>query len=190
MVPVVLLLIWFVVALVAGGTGIVAKLHPPLPQVVLLLLTAAALTATRAISSIKMWVESLPLEAFVAVHIVRFVGVYFLILHRQGLLPRAFAVPCGWGDITVAALAVLLLVFAQPLALRPRRVWVWNVFGLLDILFVVFTASRLGRSDPSSMAALLRLPLSLLPTFVVPLIIASHALIFVRLRATLRSPHP
>jgi hypothetical protein len=31
------------------------------------------------------------------------------------------------------------------------------------------------------MAALLRLPLSLVPTFLVPLIIASHVLIFTRL---------
>ena len=35
---------------------------------------------------------------------------------------------------------------------------------------------------PASMAALLRLPLSLLPTFLVPLIIASHVQLFRRLR--------
>jgi hypothetical protein len=49
------------------------------------------------------------------------------------------------------------------------------------MLFVVATAARLGLAEPSSMAALLRLPLSLVPTFLVPLIIASHILIFVRL---------
>jgi hypothetical protein len=32
------------------------------------------------------------------------------------------------------------------------------------------------------MSELLRLPLSLLPTFVVPLVIASHAIIFAKLR--------
>jgi len=36
------------------------------------------------------------------------------------------------------------------------------------------------------MAALLRLPLSLLPTFLVPLVIASHVLMFARLA---RCPH-
>jgi hypothetical protein len=40
--------------------------------------------------------------------------------------------------------------------------------------------------DPASMQALLVLPLSLLPTFLVPLIIASHVLIFARLRRTVR----
>ena len=52
------------------------------------------------------------------------------------------------------------------------------MFGLLDLLFVVVTAARLGMADPASMAALLRLPLSLLPTFLVPLLLASHVLLF------------
>jgi hypothetical protein len=66
----------------------------------------------------------------------------------------------------------------------------WNVVGMLDIGFVVATAARLAAADPSSMRALLRLPLSLLPTFLVPLIIATHVWIFVRLRsAAARRPH-
>jgi hypothetical protein len=46
---------------------------------------------------------------------------------------------------------------------------------------VILTAATQGLADPPSMRALLELPLSLLPTFLVPLIIASHLLIFVRL---------
>jgi hypothetical protein len=53
---------------------------------------------------------------------------------------------------------------------------------LADILYVVGTAARLAFADPASMSALLRLPLALLPTFLVPLIIASHVFIFSRLR--------
>jgi hypothetical protein len=58
----------------------------------------------------------------------------------------------------------------------------WNAAGLLDILFVVATASRLALAEPASMSALLRLPLSLLPTFLVPIIIATHVMIFAWLR--------
>ena len=46
---------------------------------------------------------------------------------------------------------------------------------------MVATAARLAAADPGSMVALLRLPLSLLPTFLVPLIIASHVILGVRL---------
>jgi hypothetical protein len=41
--------------------------------------------------------------------------------------------------------------------------------------------ARAGMRDPDSMYALLVLPLSLLPTFLVPLIIASQIILFVRL---------
>src|SRR5205809_739032 len=57
---------------------------------------------------------------------------------------------------------------------------VWNTIGLTDILFVVMLALRLGLQDRQSMHALREFPLSLLPTFLVPLIIVSHVLIFIR----------
>jgi len=59
----------------------------------------------------------------------------------------------------------------------------WNLLGLLDNIFVVATAGRLFTSDPEGMQAMLRLPLSLLPTFLVPLIITSHMVLLRRLRA-------
>ena len=56
-----------------------------------------------------------------------------------------------------------------------------NVLGLIDILFVVATATRIALGDPGALAPLLRLPLSVLPTWLVPLIIASHVILAVRL---------
>jgi hypothetical protein len=69
---------------------------------------------------------------------------------------------------------------------RRGVVLVWNVIGLIDILFVAATAARLAAADPSSMRALLHLPLSLLPTFLVPLIIATHVWLFWRLASVSR----
>ena len=117
-----------------------------------------------------------------AFHLTRFVGAYFLVLYARGELPYLFAVPGGWGDIAVAAGALLLVLLVPELEAHPRWLFLWNLAGLADILFVVATATRLALADPASMSALLRLPLSLLPTFLVPLIIASHLLIFWRLR--------
>jgi hypothetical protein len=69
------------------------------------------------------------------------------------------------------------------LALSDRN-WsmliIWNTIGLADILFVIMTVLRLGLEDWRSMHALREFPLSLLPTFLVALIIVSHVLIFFR----------
>jgi len=111
-----------------------------------------------------------------------------LILHHRGELPYAFAVPGGWGDIVVAffALVVALVPFAP--AFRLRAVRIWNVVGLVDLVLVVFTAARLGLADPQSIRALTHLPLSLLPTFLVPILIATHIIIYLRLARTDAQP--
>lgn len=116
-------------------------------------------------------------------HVVRFVGFYFLALYAEGRLPYAFAVPGGWGDNITAAGA--LLVGLAFLPIKSKGSWwavlLWNVFGLVDILMVASTALRLALTEPGSMAELTKLPLNLLPTFIVPLIVTTHIFIFIRL---------
>jgi hypothetical protein len=128
-----------------------------------------------------VWALNVDVRWLVLFHVTRlFAGAYFLLLCQRGQLPCGFARPAGWGDIVVAVLALAVLGatrthFAKTLLL------IWNTLGLIDIIFVVFSALRFGLKDWQSMHALRELPLSLLPTFLVPLIIASHVLIFVRL---------
>jgi hypothetical protein len=150
-------------------------------QIVLLGLTTVLFVAFWRVSSFREWVLSLPMRAMILFHAVRFVGFYFLILYRRGELPFAFAVPGGVGDILVATTALIVagLLMNNPFA--GRVVLAWNLLGAIDILLVVISAARLGLADPGSMVALTRLPLSLLPMFIVPLIIFSHVMIFYRL---------
>lgn len=174
-------LIWLAAATALSASGRLSRLHPPVPQLVVLGLTLALLVAAT-MPGFRAWLDSLRLRAFVALHVTRVVaGSWFLHLYRVGQLPHDFAVPGGVGDIAVASLALILVLFVRNLEGKRRLVLVWNLLGLADIIFVVVTAARLGLADPASMAALLRLPLSLLPTFAVPIIIASHILIFARL---------
>ncbi|MGH7565476.1 MAG: hypothetical protein ACREK2_01475 [Gemmatimonadota bacterium] len=179
----VLLLAWGGLALVAGAAGMVASSPIP-PPAILGGLTAAGLVAYRVSRRLRAWVRAVPLAALVAIHLVRFVGAWFIVLYRRGELPFAFAVPGGWGDILAAATAAALLIGAIPARTRARRsaVLTWNALGLFDILFVVTTAARLYLADPSQLAPLTRLPLSLLPTFFVPLVVLSHLRIFGWLR--------
>jgi hypothetical protein len=109
-----------------------------------------------------------------------FAGAYFLVLCERDQLPCGFARPAGWGDIVVAVLA-LSVVGAMRTQFAKTLLLIWNAIGLIDIVFVVFSALRFGLQRWQSMHALRELPLSLLPTFLVPLIIASHVLIFIRL---------
>lgn len=129
----------------------------------------------------REWLDSLHLRTLIAFHVTRFVGVSFLVLYRRGELPWAFAVPGGWGDIGVATAALALTLLVTDLRRARVLVLVWNLLGFADILFVVGTAARFGFTDPSALAPLLHLPLSLLPTFLVPIIIATHLWIFGRL---------
>jgi hypothetical protein len=127
------------------------------------------------------WLAQVNVRMVVAFHLTRFVGFAFLALYSRGELPAEFALPAGWGDIAVATLALCIVVFMPRPGMRPMLLLIWNALGLLDILNVVFTAARLAMANPASMAALLRFPMSLVPTFIVPLVIASHVLIFWRL---------
>jgi hypothetical protein len=178
----VIALAWLGLAIALGASGRLAELRPPAPQLVLGGLTAGLLIAGATAPGFRAWLWQMDLRSIVALHLTRFIGIYFLALYARGELPYAFAVPGGWGDILVASLALLLLVKVPHLERRPHVLIGWNLLGLADILLVAGTATRLALTDPASMQALLRLPLSLLPTFLVPLIIASHVLVFGRMR--------
>ena len=172
---------WFLAALVVGRLELLARLPALAPPIILVVLTALLLTACFGIAAVRTWILALDLRALVLLHVTRFVGFYFLFLYQRGALPYAFAVPAGWGDIIVASLAVGVVFLPLGEKLRHHVCFIWNTIGLVDILFVVVTAARIGFSHPWQLRALQVLPLSVLPTFLVPLIIATHVLIYVRL---------
>jgi hypothetical protein len=146
-------------------------------------LTALVLLACWRIAPIRLWVLNVDVSWLVLFHLTRlFAGAYFLLLCQRGQLPCGFARTAGWGDIIVAILA-LAVVGAMRVKFAKALLLIWNTIGLVDIIFVVISALQFGLKDWQSMHTLRELPLSLLPTFLVPIIIASHLLIFVRLAA-------
>lgn len=180
--------LWLGTAFFAGQQLLLQRLPPfGLPAVVLGL-SALLLLAYFRLATVRAWVDALDLRTLILLHVTRFVGLYFIVLSRRGLLPYDFAVPGGIGDIIVATLA-LIVVFA-PLAdaSRARAIRIWNVIGLIDIALVVLTAARLNLANPLQMSAMTSLPLSLLPTFLVPLLIATHIIIYTRLTRPAAKP--
>lgn len=179
---------WLGIAIIAGATGSTAALNPPAPQFAAAILTLSVIALSR-IPRIRAWIDALDVRAMVALHLTRFVGIVFLVLAARGTLPPAFGVPAGWGDIAVALTALLLIAAVHPRKPGGRGPYfVWSAVGLIDLLYVVYTAARIGTDDPASLQVMMRLPLSLLPTFLVPLLLGTHVLIIRRLVAP--NPEP
>lgn len=174
--------IWLLAAVAAGNSPSFQRLPPIVVPGILFGLTALLILAYRAIGAFRSWVDAIDLRALLLLHVTRFVGIYFLVLSQRGQLPPAFALPAGVGDIAVAvlALAVVFFPFATDTT-RLRATYLWNVIGFVDLLLVVFSAARIALSGSRELFPLTQLPLSLLPTFLVPLLLASHLAIFARL---------
>ena len=173
--------LWLGAAFVVGQQRLLQHLPPFAIPAIVLGLSALLVFSYFRLSAVSRWVDSLDLRTLVFCHVSRFVGIYFLVLYSRGVLPHDFAVPGGIGDIIVAtgALGLAFVPLTEP-ALH-RLVRIWNIVGLVDICLVVLTAARLNMENPFQMRAFTYLPLSLLPTFLVPLIISTHVVIFHRL---------
>lgn len=172
-----LLIVWFLAALVLGMSGALDRGGPRAVAAAVWLLTLILAALTRYWPPLRAWIESASLRGLVLLHFARFfAGSAFLLLSARGLLAKAFAVPAGWGDIFVAVSALAVAGACVPIREQwQRRLFIlWNLLGVADIVAVVMDALRVGLRDSQGMELLRVLPLSLLPTFVVPLVIVTH----------------
>ena len=175
-----ILRVWLVAALMIGASGVLRRLPVP-PPAIAIGLTILVLLAIRLSRRAREGAWALGPKALVAFHLTRIgAGAYFLILHSRGVLPGEFAIAAGWGDIAVGIAAIGVLARCLPVRTRAQRVGliVWNTTGLIDILGVLGNGARIFASNPAIGVPFTTLPLALLPTFVVPLVIVSHVLLF------------
>jgi len=184
----VLTLAWLALAVLVAGTGRFAALSFPGPQVVIVALIALLVLVGTRTPSVRSWIDAVPFRVLVGLHISRFIGAAFLIYAAMGQLSPVFAERAGVGDIVSAVGALALVLSGVPKTARHRAFyWVWNVVGLLDFVVVVVTAAWVGvQGGRPGVEPLVHLPLSLLPTFAVPILFASHIFIFRRLAAMAR----
>jgi hypothetical protein len=174
---------WFLAALVVGRLGLLRTLPTPALPGLLLGLTAVALAVCFGVPAVRAWQQTVDLRLLILVHVSRLIGYVFLILYRQDRLPYSLGMQGGWGEITVAALALLVVVVPMRATLRRHACIIWNTIGLINILLITATVVRLSFSQPWRLWTLQLLPCSMLPTFLMPLIIATHVIIYRRLRS-------
>ena len=113
-------------------------------------------------------------------HAFRHIGMVFLV---PGIvaqpLPDNFAIPAAYGDLATGVLALLALVLLRTgWKGAIGAVWVFNVVGTVDLL----NALRHVDVAPSFGAAWY------IPTFLVPLLLVTHFMIFARLLKTTAHP--
>jgi hypothetical protein len=106
-------------------------------------------------------------------------GFTFVVLYSYGILPGVFALPAGLGDMAIGATAPLVAIYIADVAHR-RRFIVWQILGVFDLLLAV-TLGVLASASPIGVLArglttdaMSELPLSLIPTFAVPLLLILH----------------
>lgn len=106
-------------------------------------------------------------------HAFRHIGLGFMVPGLVGdPLPGLFAGGAAYGDFTAGLLAILALVALRSgWALAIPLVWVFNVVGTADLL----NALRQVEAVPNLGV------MWFVPTFIVPLLLVTHAMIFARL---------
>jgi hypothetical protein len=179
------LAVWLALALAVSLSGVLTLERRFLVPITIatLVVTQVALYARG--GAWRTLADATSTRALVLFHAIRApIGAAFLVLMAHGL-DATFARVAGVGDLVAGSLAVVVGAFFA----RSRAVVLaWNAVALADIVLVVFTAQRvLVFSDhPQTMGMLVHFPGTLLPTFVVPFVIASHLLLFARLRRAAR----
>jgi hypothetical protein len=108
-------------------------------------------------------------------HTFRFIGLSFLI---PGVvspsLSQAFAAPAAYGDLVAAIPAgVATLALVADASWASGIVWVFNVWGTIDLLHAIYQGQIGVGIVPGSLGAAFYIP-----TVVVPALLVTHALVF------------
>ena len=183
---------WFVLVLALGATGALSPAGGGAPALglTIVLPVAALVSAYFAFPSVRNAMTTTPLPALIAVHVIRLLGVLFLVLYAEGRLPAPFAPSAGWGDVFIGATALPLAWAVTRFGARVRPlVLLWNALGVGD-LAVALTLGPLSAPGPLQVfvgppdsSPMTSLPWLIIPGFLVPILVFLHIVIFARLLA-------
>jgi hypothetical protein len=182
-----LLVVWFVAVLWASAArlflnplaqfGVGVAVAAAVPLIVFSLWFAAS-------EGFRNFALSLDPRTLTSVQVWRVVGFTFLLLQARNVLPAIFAWPAGYGDMFIGVTAGFAAwKLAEP-AYRGGFIF-WQALGILDLVTAVSLGTTARLLDPrgASMAAMTVLPLSLIPTFFVPLFVMLHVICIAQARA-------
>jgi len=182
-----LIAVWFLFVLSASALhlfennsnriGLAVAIAAVTPIVVFFLWLAAS-------ESFRRFALSLNPRILTSAQAWRMVGFTFVLLEARGALPAIFALPAGYGDMAIGATASFVAWKLASPAHRNSFV-LWQLLGITDLVIAVSlgtTAGLISAQGPS-MALMTTLPLSLIPTFLVPLFVIFHVICIAQARS-------
>jgi hypothetical protein len=177
---------WFAFSLAAPALHLFenAPNQPPLPLLLAVLTPIAIFTVWYFNSkSFRDFVLSLSPKTLTLVHTMRLAGFVFLALYTYRILPGILALPAGWGDIAIGATAV----FAATRLANPghRTAFIaWQFLGITDLVTAISLGASAGFLYPNGISTqpMAVLPMSLIPTFGVPLFLILHGIAIAQAR--------
>jgi hypothetical protein len=153
------------------------------------------LVALRRSPPFRDFVLSADIRLLTGVQAWRFAGFGFLALSAYGVLPGVFAWPAGLGDMAIGLTApwLLLALIRRPGLAASRTFITWNLLGILDLVVAVsigaFSARSLaGAYGGATIAPMSRLPLVLVPAYLVPVFLMAHLAALLQARRLAGSP--
>jgi len=184
-----LLVAWFVFAVATSAAGFyrpgAGPLPAPAPVGLSVLLPVVIFWIWMATSpSFRAFALSLSPQFVTIVQSWRVLGFVFLALAANGLLPYTFAGPAGWGDIFIGATAPWVAMNWATDPQRRGRFVFWNLLGVADLVLAV-ALGVLSSEGPAGILVrnglttrvVTELPLSLIPTFGVPMWLILHGIV-------------
>jgi hypothetical protein len=152
-----------------------------IPYAIFLFVIVYNLPITKAI------ISKITLQELVALHIFRLIGGTFIILAFYDALPKNFAFIAGVGDVVTAVTSIFVVKIIKNQHRNFKIItFLWNTFGLLDIITTAVLANLLTKIsiDTGAMGVdtLAKFPFSLIPAFAPPTIIFLHLLIYRKLK--------
>jgi hypothetical protein len=184
--------IWFSLSLIASALHVFSTdpNRPPLPLglAVLIPLVVFALWFGSS-ETFRQFIFALNPRILTLLQSWRIAGYAFLVLYTYGILPGIFALPAGWGDIFIGATAPLVALGFTSANHRKGYI-LWQVLGITDLVTAVTlgTTARLVSPQAAATSAMTVLPLSMIPTFAVPLFLILHIICIAQARRWNENP--
>jgi hypothetical protein len=181
----IVLALWLSIVWIVAQKGTLLRAAPGTPPVLLLLMVLLPIVlflgAFRLSQTFREFVLTFDPRIGAAIQAWRFAGLGFIALYAHRVLPGAFAIPAGLGDMAIGVTApwVLLKLMQNPQFGASPSFVNWNLLGILDLIVAVSSGglnSMFARGIPGEITTqpMVQLPLVLIPAYFVPVFMMLH----------------